>query len=142
MFEVVESDEISDIDRLLRILDFYREVGLRVALDDVGAGYSSLKLLARLKPDFIKLDMDLIRNVDRDVYKAQVASKLLELARELHVSTVVEGVETVGEWQWATEHGADFAQGYLFARPEPWPAAARGASGECNATWRGSPVTM
>lgn len=142
VFEVVESDEINDIDRLLRILDFYREVGLRVALDDMGAGYSSLKLLARLKPDFIKLDMDLIRNVDRDEYKAQVASKLLELARELKVCTVVEGVETVGEWQWATEHGADFAQGYLFARPEPWPAAARGASRECNATWRGTPVTM
>ncbi len=122
VFEVVESDEIEDFDHLLRILDFYRQAGFQVALDDLGAGYSSLKLLARIKPDFVKLDMDLIRDVDRDPYKSQVASKLLELARELGVSSVVEGVETEGQWQWALEHGADYAQGYFFARPDavPW----------------------
>ncbi len=121
VFEVVESEEIRDPNRLLKILDYYRDAGLRVALDDLGAGYSSLNLLAKLKPDFIKLDMDLTRNVDGDPYKSQVAGKILEMARELQIATVVEGVETVGEWQWAVEHGADFAQGYLFARPEPWP---------------------
>jgi EAL domain-containing protein (putative c-di-GMP-specific phosphodiesterase class I) len=82
-------------------------------------------LLVRVKPDFMKLDMGLIRDVDRDRYKGHVAAKLLELARELNARTVVEGVETVGEWQWAREHGADFAQGYLFAPPAEKPPRPR-----------------
>ena len=122
VLEVVESDEVPNPDRLLDALNDYREVGFRVALDDLGAGYSSLNLLTKLKPDFVKLDMELVRNVDRDRYKSRVAAKLLELARELGVRTVVEGVETVGEWQWSKEHEADFAQGYFFAKPAAEPA--------------------
>lgn len=125
IFEVVESDEIVDFDRLLRVLDYCRDAGCRVALDDLGAGYSSLNLMALVKPDFVKLDMGLIRDVDKDMYKSCVASKLLELARELGAATVVEGVETYGEWNWATEHGADFSQGYLFARPDAVPPVSR-----------------
>jgi EAL domain-containing protein (putative c-di-GMP-specific phosphodiesterase class I) len=121
VFEVVESDEIEDVDQLVRILDYLRNAGCRVALDDLGAGYSSLNLLTRIKPDFVKLDMGLIRRVDTDQYKARVAGKLLELARDLHVKTVVEGVETPGELRWSQEHGADYAQGYLIARPAAVP---------------------
>lgn len=121
VFEVVESDEIVEFDKLVEMLDYLRAAGCRVALDDLGAGNSSLKLLARLRPDFVKLDMELIRNVDRDAFKSCVASKVLELARELGVATVVEGVETAGEFEWAAAHGACFAQGYLIARPAPVP---------------------
>jgi len=121
VFGIVESDEIVDTAGLVRILDYCRGAGFRVALDDLGAGYSSLNLLATLKPDFVKLDMGLIRDVDQDAYKSRVAGKLLELARELSVMTVVEGVETHGEWMWSVDHGADFAQGYLFARPQLVP---------------------
>ncbi len=117
VFEFVETEEISDPDGFFEMLQELRARGFRVALDDVGAGYSSLNVLVHVKPDFMKLDMGLMRNVDRDVYKSCVAAKLLELAQELNVKTVVEGIETVGEWQWSREHGADFAQGYLFARP-------------------------
>jgi len=121
VFEVVESDEIVDPGKLVELLDEFRAAGFRVALDDLGAGYSSLNLLTRIKPDFVKLDMDLIRNVDTDYYKSRVAAKLLELARELRVTTVVEGVETEAELNWSREHGADFAQGYLIARPAAVP---------------------
>ena len=96
VFEVVESDEVRDTAHLLDILSTYRAAGFRVALDDVGAGYSSLGLLARLRPDFVKLDMGLVRGVDADPYKAQVAGKLVEMARGLGVETVVERVETAG----------------------------------------------
>jgi EAL domain-containing protein (putative c-di-GMP-specific phosphodiesterase class I) len=120
-FEVVESEEITDTAHLLGILNVYREAGFGVALDDVGAGYSSLNLLARLRPDYVKLDMGLTRGVDKDPYKARVAMKLLEMARDLGVRTVVEGVETISEWEWAKEHGADYVQGYLFARPAAAP---------------------
>jgi EAL domain-containing protein (putative c-di-GMP-specific phosphodiesterase class I) len=126
VFEAVESEEVRDVGRLVQLLDVYRSAGFRVALDDVGAGYNSLTLLTRLRPDFVKLDMELTRGVDRDQYKARVVGKLLEMARDLGALTVMEGVETDGEWEWARSHGADFVQGYLFARPAtppPVPAA-------------------
>jgi EAL domain-containing protein (putative c-di-GMP-specific phosphodiesterase class I) len=121
VFEVVESEEVRDVGRLVQLLDGYRSAGFRVALDDVGAGYNSLTLLTRLRPDFVKLDMELTRGVDRDRYRARVVGKLLEMARDLGARTVVEGVETDGEWEWARAHGADFVQGYLFARPATPP---------------------
>ena len=121
VFEVVESEEIHDTKRLLKIFEYYRDRGFRVALDDLGAGYSSLSLLSLVKPDFIKLDMQLVFGVDEDPYKGQIAAKLLEMARSLGVKTIAEGVETVGQWQWLTEHGADYLQGYLFGRPDPLP---------------------
>lgn len=123
IFEVVESEEVHDTDHLLKILEYYREKGFRVALDDMGAGYSSLNLLASLKPDFIKLDIDLIRNVDSDNYKATITGNLLDLALKLNVPTIAEGVETVAEWQWLKEHGATYLQGFLFGKPAPHPLA-------------------
>lgn len=121
IFEVVESDHVEDPERLPRILEYYRNAGFQVALDDLGAGFSSLNLLSRLKPDFVKFDMELIRNIDQDPYKATIVSKLIDVARSVGVKTVVEGIETDGEWHWAIEHGADFGQGYLFGKPQPQP---------------------
>ena len=117
VFEVVESDRISDIEHLTGILKYFRNNGFRIAMDDVGAGYSSLNLLSQLRPDFIKLDMELIRNVDADPYKAIITSNMIQLARELGVQVIAEGVEREQEWLWLQEHGADFVQGHLFAKP-------------------------
>lgn len=80
-FEVTESVQVKDDRHLRNILDFYRESGFRDALDDLGAGHSSLNLLATLRPDFVKLDMGLLQDVDRDPYRAAIASKLLEAPR-------------------------------------------------------------
>lgn len=121
VFEVVETEEMGDTSHLLRILEVYRNAGFQVALDDLGSGYGSMNLLARLRPDFVKLDMELIRGVDQDEYKSQVAGKLLELAQELGIKTIAEGIETAAEWEWCRDHGADYAQGYLFARPAAPP---------------------
>lgn len=117
VFEVVESEEVRDVDHLLKILNYYRDHGFRVALDDLGAGYASLNLLTRLRPDFVKLDMDLIRNVDTDPYKGVITENLLNMAKGLGVQTIAEGVETVGEWRWLARRNADYLQGFLFARP-------------------------
>jgi EAL domain-containing protein (putative c-di-GMP-specific phosphodiesterase class I) len=117
VFEVTESDEVRDPEHLLNIFEYYRKHGFRVALDDLGAGYASLNLLTRLRPDFVKLDMQLIRGVDHDPYKAEVARMLLTMAQNLGVNTVAEGIETEAEWHWFREHGADYVQGYFFARP-------------------------
>jgi len=117
VFEVIESSEIKDTRQLLRILDFYRARGFGVALDDMGAGYSSLNMMTKLRPDYVKLDIELIHHVDRGSYKAQIAGKMLELAQGLGLKTIAEGVETEEEWQWARAHGADYLQGFLFAHP-------------------------
>lgn len=121
VFEVVESESIHDVKHLNHILNYYRENGFRVALDDLGAGYSSLNLLHALRPDFVKLDMDLVRNIDQDPYKALVCRALLDLANDLGIPSIAEGVETVGEWQCIKEFGATYIQGYLFAKPGQEP---------------------
>lgn len=119
VFEVIEADRIEDTAHLKRVLDCYRRDGFRVALDDLGAGWSTLNLVHRLEPDFIKLDRDLIREVHADRVKDLIASKLLEIGRGLGIGTIVEGVEQPQELQWARARGADFVQGYLIARPAP-----------------------
>lgn len=121
VFEITESEQVNDVGRLLEIVNFYRDAGFRIALDDLGAGYSSLNLLTELKPDFIKLDAGLVRNVGDDSYRSRIAAKLLELAGNLEVGTVAEGVETREEWLWLRDHGADYIQGYFFARPDSPP---------------------
>ena len=123
VFEVVESEEVADTEHLLKILTEYRRAGFKVALDDVGAGYNTLNLLTKLRPDYVKFDMALTRNIDTDIYKGRIVSKLLEMTQDLGILTVVEGVETEGEFHWARDHGADFVQGYLFGRPSPEPKA-------------------
>lgn len=123
VFEVVESDQIGDNPQLQTTLEHYREAGFRVALDDVGAGYNSLNLLASIKPDFVKIDRGLMQGIEQDRYKAHVAAKLLELSRDLGVCSVVEGVETESQWRWSRDHSADFAQGFYFGRPAPAPTS-------------------
>lgn len=124
VFEVIESSHCADVAHLRKILEHYRGHGFRVALDDVGAGYSGLNLMHQLRPDYIKLDMELVRNVDREPYKAAIADKVLQLARDLGVETVCEGIETQGELDWVRSHGANYVQGYLIARPSATPFGA------------------
>jgi EAL domain-containing protein (putative c-di-GMP-specific phosphodiesterase class I) len=90
-----------------------------VALDDVGAGYSSLNLVHELRPDILKLDMELTRDVHKDAYQAMIVRKLLEVSSELGIETVGEGVERDEDFAWLREHGATYAQGYLFGAPAP-----------------------
>jgi len=132
VFEIVETERARDPQHLRKILDYYRSAGFRVALDDVGSGYSSLNLIHELRPDLLKLDMELIRGVDLDPYKARIVAHLLDVAGALGIETLAEGIETEGELAWVTEHGATYLQGFLLARPAAAPKtvlAARGMVG-------------
>ncbi|HEX4386091.1 MAG TPA: EAL domain-containing protein [Myxococcales bacterium] len=119
VFEVVEADHLGDAPGLTEVLRGYREAGLRVALDDLGAGWSTLNLIHKLRPDFIKLDRELVRGIDVDPVKSVIASKLIEIGRELGIETIVEGVEEKAELAWVREHGADYVQGFLLGEPRP-----------------------
>lgn len=123
VFEVVESDNPQDLAHLKAVLQYYRDSGFLVALDDLGSGYSSLNLLHQLRPDFIKLDMQLIRDVHQDLYKASITEKLLEITQKLNIQTVAEGIECIEELNWLRERGATFGQGYLIAKPTAVPIA-------------------
>jgi len=121
VFEVVESDTPQDLDHLKTVLKYYRDAGFSIALDDIGSGYSSLNLLHQLRPDLIKLDMELIRNIHLDPYKGCITEKLLEIAQKLNILTVAEGIECIDELNWLRERGANFAQGYFIAKPSAIP---------------------
>jgi EAL domain-containing protein (putative c-di-GMP-specific phosphodiesterase class I) len=121
VFEIVETERAHDPSHLRRILDSYRGAGFRVALDDVGSGYSSLNLIHLLRPDILKLDMELVRNVHADPYKARIAANLLDVANALGIEALAEGIEHEEELAWVQAHGATYAQGYLIARPTPEP---------------------
>jgi EAL domain-containing protein (putative c-di-GMP-specific phosphodiesterase class I) len=121
VFEVVEADRFADAALLDAVLAGYKNAGFRVALDDLGAGWSTLNLVHRMRPDFIKLDRELVNGVHNDPVKALIARKLLEIGRELGIGTIVEGIEHPEELRWVREHGADFVQGFLLGRPSQAP---------------------
>jgi EAL domain-containing protein (putative c-di-GMP-specific phosphodiesterase class I) len=121
VFEVVEADRIDDTARLETVLRGYRAAGFSVALDDLGAGWSTLNLVHRLRPDFIKLDRELVHQVHLNPVKGMIAGKLLEICQGLGIASIVEGVEVAEELDWVRAHGADFVQGFLFGRPSETP---------------------
>lgn len=121
VFEVVESERVENIAHLKNIIDFYIKKGFEVALDDVGSGYSSLNLLAEIKPNVIKIDMNLIRNIDKDPAKKAIVNSLVFLSKELNSVTLAEGVESKTEYEIIKNMNIDLAQGYFFAKPSPEP---------------------
>ena len=94
-----------------------RRLGYRIAVDDLGAGYAALGALAMLEPDVVKLDMSLVRDLDRHPTKRRVVGAIATLCRELGSKVVAEGVETAIERKVLVELGIDLLQGYLFAKP-------------------------
>jgi EAL domain-containing protein (putative c-di-GMP-specific phosphodiesterase class I) len=116
VFEVVESHAIADRGHLVSILDHYRSLGWRVALDDVGAGWSSLSLLAAVRPEVVKLDKSLVQELPDDGART-VLRAITGLAHQLGAVVVAEGVETERLADEVTAIGADLGQGWLFGRP-------------------------
>jgi EAL domain-containing protein (putative c-di-GMP-specific phosphodiesterase class I) len=116
VFEVVESHAIADRGHLVSILDHYRSLGWRIALDDVGAGWSSLSLLAAVRPEVVKLDKSLVQELPDDGART-VLRAVTDLAHQLGAVVVAEGVETERLAEEVTALGADLGQGWLFGRP-------------------------
>jgi EAL domain-containing protein (putative c-di-GMP-specific phosphodiesterase class I) len=117
-FEITERMAIEKIcdthDRIERL----RKLGYKIAVDDLGEGYSGLNSFAALEPDAVKLDMSLIRGIEKAPTKRRMVRALASLCRELGTPLVAEGVETQAELDTLLELGADWLQGFLFARPD------------------------
>lgn len=116
IFEFTEAERL-DTDHILNILRSYRAMGFQTAIDDFGAGFAGLGLLSKFQPDIVKLDMDLIRDIDTSTVKQTIVGSILGMLRDLGVTPLCEGVETVGEYDVLRELGVDLMQGYLLAKP-------------------------
>ena len=128
---VLEVTERASLDRGAKLdeeLRLIRERGYRVAVDDLGQGYAGLSSLTSLRPDIVKIDMSLVRDVHRAPLKRDIVAALVEMAKRLGIIVVAEGIETVDERDTVVDLGCDLLQGYLFAKPGP-------AFPEPNTTW-------
>jgi EAL domain-containing protein (putative c-di-GMP-specific phosphodiesterase class I) len=119
ILEITEHAAVFDYDRLLAELAPLRALGLRVAIDDAGAGYSGLRHILAVEPDTVKLDISLTRGIDQDRKRRALASALIAFAREINVGMIAEGVETAAELKTLTELGVGHAQGFFLGRPMP-----------------------
>ena len=117
MFEFTEGEQIRDTAHLERIIGAYKRLGFTTAIDDFGAGFSGLTLLAKFQPDLIKLDMELVRGIATSTARQAIVASLAGLARQLDIKVIAEGVETHEELAILRASGISLFQGYLFARP-------------------------
>jgi EAL domain-containing protein (putative c-di-GMP-specific phosphodiesterase class I) len=125
VIELTEHDAIEDYDVTVGVLRELRGGGVRLAVDDVGAGFSSLQHILRLNPDVIKLDLSLTRSIHADPARRALGSGFVSFARELGASLVAEGVETEQERDALLDLGVELMQGYLLGRPGPPPSTDR-----------------
>ena len=117
IFEVTEGERVEDGPWFAEILREYKRCGFKTAIDDFGAGYAGLSLLADFQPDLIKLDMQLIRNIEQDSVRQILVEAALQMCRKLNIRVIAEGIETVGERDALRDEGIHLMQGYFFARP-------------------------
>ncbi|TLS98851.1 EAL domain-containing protein [Aliarcobacter cibarius] len=121
IFEVVESENVEDIEHLKNILNFYKSKGFMIALDDVGSGYSSLNMIVQLHPDIVKIDREIIKDIDKNKANQSVFGAIVKIAKDNNIIVLAEGIETKEEFLYLKENGASLAQGYYFAKPSSEP---------------------
>jgi EAL domain-containing protein (putative c-di-GMP-specific phosphodiesterase class I) len=117
MLEITEHAVVADYEHLVAALEPLRVRGLRIAIDDAGAGYASMLHIVNLHPDLIKLDMSLTEHIDTDPRRRALARALIAFARDIGSGICAEGVETEGELEMLRSLGVDLAQGYYLSKP-------------------------
>jgi EAL domain-containing protein (putative c-di-GMP-specific phosphodiesterase class I)/FixJ family two-component response regulator len=117
VLEITEHAQVEDYDRLLDVLTTLRATGVRLAVDDAGAGFASLHHILLLQPDVIKLDITLVRDIHADPIKRALASSLVTFAREIGSTIIAEGIETREELTTLVDLGVPWGQGYHLGRP-------------------------
>ncbi|WP_127143289.1 EAL domain-containing protein [Pelagibacterium montanilacus] len=118
MFEFTENEQMTDIAHVSKIIEAYKHIGFITAIDDFGAGFAGLNLLSMLEPDVIKIDMELVRNIDSHARRHAIVSGIATIGRDLGLTIIAEGIERHAERQALADLGITLFQGYLFARPQ------------------------
>lgn len=121
VIELTEQTPIDDFQLLQTALHHYRAMGFSIALDDLGAGYSSLRLWSELRPDYVKIDRHFIDGIHQDALKREFVGSILQIAKASRAQVIAEGIELPEELAVLTEMGVDLVQGYLLGRPQEHP---------------------
>jgi EAL domain-containing protein (putative c-di-GMP-specific phosphodiesterase class I) len=117
VLEITERASLESVDDVPLRIARLREMGFRIAIDDLGAGYSGLTSVARLEPEFVKLDMSLVRDIHKSPVKRKLVRSMTTLFKDMGIKVVAEGIEVVEERDTLVELGCDFLQGFLLGRP-------------------------
>ncbi|MHC8306717.1 bifunctional diguanylate cyclase/phosphodiesterase [Pseudomonas sp. PB3P13] len=121
VIELTEQTPTDDFHLLQNALHHYRAMGFSIALDDLGAGYSSLRLWSELRPDYVKIDRHFIDGIHQDALKREFVGSILQIAKASRAQVIAEGIELPEELAVLTEMGVDLVQGYLLCRPQEQP---------------------
>jgi PAS domain S-box-containing protein len=122
VIELTERSAVADYERLAAALAPLRSAGLRIAVDDVGAGFSSMRHILRLSPELIKLDRTIVAGIDKDPNQRALCAAMVSFSSQIGASLVAEGIETNAELTAVTELGVNAGQGYLLGRPSVLPS--------------------
>ncbi|MDQ3321573.1 MAG: EAL domain-containing protein [Acidobacteriota bacterium] len=117
IFEITEVERVNNDNHLKNIVVEYKRQGFKTAIDDFGSGYSGLNLLSIFQPDIIKLDMELIRDIDKHFVKRTIVKSAVQICRDLGITVIAEGIETKNELNVLRDFGLNLFQGYYFAKP-------------------------
>ena len=117
IIEIPEKYYAADSSAFKKDIQFLKEKGIGIAIDDIGTGYSSLQTITESKPEYLKIDASLIRDIDRNLIKQELIGSLIHIARNIGASVIAEGVETDGELDVIRKAGVKYAQGYYFSYP-------------------------
>lgn len=118
VIELTEQTPTEDFQLLFNALHHYRDMGFSIALDDLGAGYSSLRLWSELRPDYVKIDRHFIDGIHQDPLKREFVGSILQIARASRAQVIAEGIELAEELTVLAEMGVELLQGYLLGRPQ------------------------
>ena len=119
VLEITEHEAVEDYVALVTALAPLREMGARIAIDDAGAGFASMRHTLQITPDIVKMDMSLTRGIDADRAKRALAAALISFTEEMDIAMVAEGIETAEELETLATLGVRFGQGFYLAEPAP-----------------------
>lgn len=117
VFEITERSAIQDYSAFKEVLNHYRDQGFKIAIDDAGAGYSSLQAISEIMPDYIKIDRSLISDIHENEIKVSILEAFVTFAKKMNSKIIAEGIEKIEELQKVIELGIDYGQGFYLSKP-------------------------
>jgi len=118
IFEITERDAIKDMESFQSVVEHYKNQQYQIAIDDAGAGYSGLNLISDIRPHYLKLDMKIIRGIDKDSLKRALVKSMIEFSNITNIGLIAEGIETKDEMKTLVSMGVQYGQGYFIQRPD------------------------
>jgi EAL domain-containing protein (putative c-di-GMP-specific phosphodiesterase class I) len=119
VFEISEQESIENFEMFREVRDYYRKLGFQIALDDMGAGYSSLEAVMELSPDYVKVDRAFVAGIDEDPARQELLRALTSVASRIGAQLIGEGLDTLEELETLGRLGIPYGQGWLFGKPHP-----------------------